>query len=325
MRLFLWGLIIYSNVMMINHAHADYFTQVDINDVGYDLDYFTIPDNAGENTGGFHDNGSTVYRVEVSDDVTAYVELSINGTLLGDGVTWATSNPGIGIQYRFESGSNAFTPASSEQAPDYRLDLKGKGVVRTSYFHLRYRLVRLLDKIPPGKITTMPQVTMLVHNPSGSDTSLFSGVVLSKISSQLTVVACTIDAPTEIKLPTLYGNTINNGALNITEAPTVTLKNCPGAINGISYEFAASYGTHKASNGVLNTLTGEGYAENVYVQLQNADGTAHKINSPIALSDYNGSGDYEIPNFKVAYYVDDAETVRPGNVKTAIDLKVTYN
>ncbi|EAO2558810.1 fimbrial protein, partial [Salmonella enterica] len=35
--------------------------------------------------------------------------------------------------------------------------------------------------------------------------------------------------------------------------------------------------------------------------------------------------DYVLPDFKVSYFIDDAESVTAGNVKTAIELKVTYN
>lgn len=318
-------LTIAANVVLINYAQANYIEDdINIKDMGYDLDVFTLPDTVGENTGGYHDNGSIMYHEVQTGSSTGYIDLSISGTLLGDNL-WATSNPGIGIQYRLESGSADFSPQNTETSPDYRVNLTGYGAIRTSYIHVRYRLVRLLDKIPPGKITNLPIVTLNVHNPDGEGTSLMSGVVLSNITSNINTIACNIDAPTEIKLPTLYGNELINGAQKITEAPTIMLKNCPGAINGISYNFSAVYGTHNAANGVLNTVTGDGYAKNVYVQIQNADGSAHIVNGSIPLSNYDGSGDYAIPDFKVAYFIDDANTVTAGKVKTAIELKVTYN
>lgn len=321
----IFALTIAANVVMVNYAQANYIEDdINIKDMGYDLDAFTIPDTVGGNTGGYHDNSSIMYHEVQTGSSTGYVDLSISGTLLGDNL-WATSNPGIGIQYRLESGSSDFTPQNTETSPDYRVNLTGYGAVRTSYFHVRYRLVRLLDKIPPGKITSLPIVTLNVHNPDGEGLPLISGVVLSKITSNIKTTACNIDAPTEIKLPTLYGSDLVNGAQNVTSAPTIMLRDCPGAIDGISYNFAAVYGTHRASNGVLNTVTGDGYAKNVYVQIQNADGTAHTVNGSIPLSSYDGSGDYAIPDFKVAYFIDDANTVTAGNVKTAIEIKVSYN
>lgn len=318
-------LTIAANVVLINYAQANYIdNDINIKDMGYDLDAFTLPATVGDNTGGYHDNDSIMYHEVQTGSSTGYIDLSISGTLLGDNL-WATSNPGVGIQYRLESGSADFTPRDTETSPDYRVNLTGSGAIRTSYIHVRYRLVRLLDKIPPGKITSLPIVTLNVHNPEGEGTSLISGIALSKIISNINTTACNIDAPTEIKLPTLYGNELINGAQKITEAPTIMLKNCPGAINGISYNFSAVYGTHNATNGVLNTVTGDGYAKNVYVQIQNADGSAHTVNGSIPLSNYDGSGDYAIPDFKVAYFIDDANTVTAGKVKTAIELKVTYN
>lgn len=320
----IFALIIIANVGMINYVQAKYISDITIKDMGYDLGAFTLPATVGGNTGGYHDNSSLTYHLIYTSSNTGYVDLSISGTLLGDNL-WATSNPGIGIQYRLESGSPDFTPETSEISPDYRVNLTGGSSVFTSYLHVRYRLVRLLDKIPPGKITSLPIITLNVHNPDGEGTSLMSGVVLSKITSNIKTTACNIDAPTEIKLPTLYGSDLVNGAQNVTEAPTIMLRDCPGAINGISYNFSAVYGTHNASNGVLNTVTGDGYAKNVYVQIQNADGSAHTVNSSIPLSNYDGSGDYAIPDFKVAYFIDDANTVTAGNVKTAIEIKLTYN
>ncbi|HHX9741551.1 TPA: fimbrial protein [Salmonella enterica subsp. salamae] len=320
----IFAITIAANIVMINYAQANYIgDDINIKDMGYDLDAFTLPATVGDST-GYHDNSSIMYHEAQTGSSTGYVNLSISGTLLGDNL-WATSNPGIGIQYRLESGSADFTPRDTETSPDYRVNLTGSGAIQTSYFHVRYRLVRLLDKIPPGKITSLPIVTLNVHNPEGEGTPLISGIVLSKITSNINTTACNIDAPTEIKLPTLYGNELINGAQKITEAPTIMLKNCPGAINGISYNFSAVYGTHNATNGVLNTVTGDGYAKNVYVQIQNADGSAHTVNGSIPLSNYDGSGDYAIPDFKVAYFIDDANTVTAGKVKTAIELKVTYN
>lgn len=320
----IFALIIIANAGMINYVQAKYISGITIKDMGYDLDAFTLPATVGGNTGSYHDNSSLTYHMVQTSSNTGYVDLTISGTLLGDNL-WATSNPGIGIQYRLESGSSDFTPEKTETSPDYRVNLTGFSTTSTSYFHVRYRLVRLLDKIPPGNITSLPIVTLNVHNPEGEGTPLISGIVLSNITSNINTIACNIDAPTEIKLPTLYGSDLVNGAQNVTAPPTIMLRDCPGAINGISYEFAAVYGTHNARNGVLKTVTGDGYAKNVYVQIQKADGTAHTVNGSIPLSNYDGSGDYAIPDFKVAYFIDDANTVTAGNVKTAIELKVTYN
>lgn len=321
----IFAITIAVNMVMINYAQANYIgDDINIKDMGYDLDAFTLPATVGDST-GYHDNSSITYHEAQTGSSTGYVNLSISGTLLGDNL-WATSNPGIGIQYRLESGSADFTPQNSETSPDYRVNLTGSGAIQTSYFHVRYRLVRLLDKIPPGKITSLPIVTLNVHNPEGEGTPLISGIVLSKITSNIKTTACNIDAPTEIKLPTLYGSDLVNGAQNVTKAPTIMLRNCPGAIDGITYKFSAVYGTHAAENGVLKMVQGEGYANGVYVQIQNADGSAYKnVNASVNLADYNGSGDYAIRDFKVAYFIDDANTVTAGNVKTAIEINLSYN
>lgn len=313
-----------------NTAIADFFGQYNMHTLTYRLSPISIPETVG-GTSEWTDYGSIYYETTYSDAFGASIVLTFNGTLMSDGKTFVTNNPGVGIQYKLHLYDTAgLTPSSDITEMPFRYDMTGHAFPPVfwggNYLHLYYRLVRLTEMVPAGKITALPDVYVAFTNaPEDSDHPGASGLLLSGINSQPKIVACNINAPSEIKLPTLYGNTITNGAQNITEVPTITLENCPGAIDGISYNFSAVYGAHEASNGVLNTVTGEGYAENVYIQIQNADGTAHKVNNPIALSDYNGSGNYKIPDFKVAYYVDDAETVRSGNVKTAIELEVTYN
>lgn len=308
-------------------AWADYFSEVDYKVMTYDLAPLSIPAAVG-GTSAWHDNNSIQTYTDISDGRNAYIDLTVNGTLLGDGVTWATNNAGIGIQYELSTSAalaNVMNPSETITAPNYRLNLNGSvQLVYRGYIHLRYRLVRLLEKVPPGKLTVVPDVTLHVYNIDG-DGQPSSGLILSGISTYPPIDSCDIDVPAEITLTKLYGNALTTGAQNVIQAPKIKLTNCPGAINGISYEFAAVYGTHNAVNGVLNTVTGEGYAQNVYIQIQNADGTPHKINNTIALSNYDGSGDYAIPDFKVGYYIDNTETVTAGNVKTAIEFKVTYN
>lgn len=220
--------------------------------------------------------------------------------------------------------------SSDITAPPYRYTITGPTVPEGagkigSSANIWVRLVRLHEFVPKGEIISAPDVTVTFTNVAGGGPALTTGTVLSGVSVQPQITACVINAPTEIHLPPIYGNNLRNGAQGVTDVPTVTLTKCPGAINGITYDFAAVYGTHKASDGVLNTATGEGYANNVYVQVQNADGTAHIVNGDIAINGYNGSGNYPLPDFKVAYYIDDASTVTAGNVKSAIELRVSYN
>jgi len=325
MKTFLAGIILASgSLLAIKPAYADYFLDFSFHTMNYGLAPLSIPASVGE-TSGWTDNNSILFHTFASDGRQSYVELSVNGTLLGDGVTWATNNPGIGIQFRFTPRAAGYTPAESTTAPNYRINMDGTSGVSTGYFHLYYRIVRLLEKIPAGSLTSAPEVTLNAYNPDGDGTGMFSGLILAGITSQPKIDACIINAPQEITLSPLYGVDIVNGAMKVTDAPTITLTNCPGAVNKITYNFSAVYGTHKAANGVLNTAEGEGYAQGVYIQIQNADGTPHTVNNAIALSDYAGSGDYTIPDFKVAYYVDDKNEITAGNVKSAIELKVEYN
>lgn len=317
--------------LAMNSAQADYFTQLNSPRVlgGYTLGAFTFPTKPGETT-FWEDNGYEQVTVYPSDNNGSYITLTVDGTLIGDN-TYATSNPGVGIQYRARLNyANNVSPTYSEVSPDYKLTLTGpvaSGNKAAPYFYVYYRLVWLPGKVvAPGEIISAPTVTANFYNVNGETPASLTQVVYDgTIISQPKINSCGIDSPTEIKLPDLLGNNLQTGAQNITDAPTVTLTNCPGAINGISYNFSAVYGVHDATNGVLSTVTGEGYAKNVYVQVQNADGSPHTLNTPIPVSNYTGSGDYVLPDFKVAYFIDDPQSATAGNVKTAIELKVTYN
>ncbi|ENW4940521.1 fimbrial protein [Salmonella enterica] len=320
--------LIIANTLTISSAQADYIGNIDFNVMSYNLSAFTIPATVGEANSNWHDNGSVHYSIYPSSSTQTYVTLSVDGSLLGDGVTWATSNPGIGIQYKLNpQGCGAFTPQDVYTAPDYRSDLVGNGgAACSSYLHLRYRLVRLLETVPPGEITTLPKVTLNAYNLAGDGPSELSGLILSGVRSQPQITPCTINAPSEIILPPINGNSLVNGAQGITDAPKITLTNCPGAINGITYDFAATYfNTCGASQGIFCTQQGEGYANGVNIQIQNADGSAHRINGSIPIANYIGSGDYDIPDFKVAYYISDKDVVTAGKVASAIDLTVSYN
>lgn len=307
-------------------ARADYINDVKFHTMEYRLSQFDIPASVGASS-YWADSGSIAYAVQPDYSQKSYMELSVDGTLLADGSTWATSNPGIGIQFKLYPQYGGFSPGESTTAPNYRMNLNGSspGLITSTYAHLYYRIVRLRENVPAGKITSAPQVTMNIYNPDGKGPPSLSGLIYSGIGSQPAIVACTIAAPQEITLPDMYGNSLENGAIKSTRAPTIQLTRCPGAINGITYTFSAVYGIHDQANSVINTAEGKGYAKGVWIQLQNADGTAHSLNTAIPLGNYTGSGDYAIPDFNVAYYIDDKNSVTAGNVKTALEFKLAYN
>lgn len=317
---------IISNFILANTACADYFSGANIVPKQYKFIDFTIPANAGEDTGWWDENGSTTINLGPSSTHGSYIELSINGTLLGDNL-YATSNPGIGIKYKTTIASSGVDPADgSTTSPNYRINLTGTSSAATTYIHVKYELVRLSDHVPPGNISSAPTVTLNIYNPDGVGEALYSGIVYNgMIGSQPVMTASTIDAPADVKLPVLYGSNITSGAQNVVDIPRIKLTNCPGAINGISYKFKAVYGAHDAANGVINTKTGSGYAGGVYVQLQNIDGSGFtKLNTQIPL-EYTGSGDYDIPGYRMGYFIDDRNTVTAGNVESALEFDVSYN
>lgn len=312
-------------------AQADYFYYITINTKSYDLGSTYIPQVTGNPSAWI---GTSVNSVDFQigpdplNSVGSQITLRVDSTLLSDGVTWSTSNPGVGIQFQLTTSPviSGLT-SSSTTAPTYPLTMSGYPTGGTSTtilgkLNLAYRLVRLLDTVPAGKITP-PSVYVTFYNTY--DGAIYTGAMFSGAGSQPLYYPCSIDAPTEITLPTLYGNNLVNGAQGAVAAPTIKLTNCPGAMGSISYNFTPSYGAHDAAKGVINTAEGEGYAANVYVQVQNSDGTPRVVNSNIALSDYAGTGSYNIPDFKVAYYIDDATKATAGNVKSALQFNIVYN
>lgn len=313
-------------------ANADYFFFISTTTQTYDFSSTSIPNTVGATTAWL---GTTVYPTsfQIGQDklnsVGSNIKLNVGTTLLGDGVTWTTSNPAIGIQYKLSTSPViSGLDSASSVAPSYKLTMTGyptggKAITVNGKLNLAYRLVRLKEQIPAGKITG-PSVSATFYNTYDGATK--TDVLYSGAATQPTYTPCTIDAPTEIKLPTLYFDDLVNGAQGASPTYSIKLKNCPGAMTSISYMLAPIYGGFGGSNnGTFYTATGDGYAKYVYLQLQNADGTGRTINEEITLDNYTGNGDYTIPDFKVAYYIKDVTKATEGNVQSALVIDVTYN
>lgn len=313
-------------------AKADYFFFISTTTQTYDFSSTSIPNTVGATTAWL---GTTVYPTsfQIGQDklnsVGSYIKLNVGTTLLGDGVTWTTSNPAIGIQYKLSTSPViSGLDSASSVAPSYKLTMTGyptggQAITVNGKLNLAYRLVRLKEQIPAGKITG-PSVSATFYNTYDGATK--TDVLYSGAATQPTYTPCTIDAPTEIKLPTLYFDDLVNGAQGASQTYSIKLKNCPGAMTSISYMLAPIYGGFGGSNnGTFYTATGDGYAKYVYLQLQNADGTGRTINEEITLDNYTGNGDYTIPDFKVAYYIKDVTKATEGNVQSALVIDVTYN
>ncbi|AUT26847.1 MULTISPECIES: fimbrial protein [Escherichia] len=291
----------------------------------YILSNTGIPAQVGGKT-WFDDWGQNwSLKVSGGGSGTAYAEVTINGQEVAgftgdDGATvYKTSNPGIGIAYQVTYRPDVSTPIKVFNPP-FRLDFSGAGA--GGFFIVRYELIRLTDFLPAGQIVP-PTVTVTYHNPDGTSKTF---TARSGTSGQPKYTACTITAPKEIKLPTLYGKDLVNGVQGETSVPKISLTNCPGAMDSINYKFTATYGTHDAANGVMKAQTGNDYAKNVYIRFMNGDNTPYnQLNSPKKLTSYIGSGNYDLPDFKVGYFIDDINTVTAGKVNSALQLDVTYN
>lgn len=328
-RLFAFLLVAFLGA--IPAARADYFFNITVNTKSFAMSSNYLPQTVGAVTPWM---GTSVNSVDfqighdTKNRTGSEITLAVGSTLLTDGVTWSTSNPGVGIQFQLTTATPiSGLMSSSTKAPYYALTMTGypTGSSTTPIkgkLNLAYRLVRLLNTIPAGKITP-PTVWVTFYNTY--DSAMYTGTMYSGAGSQPLYTPCNIDAPTEITLPTLYGNTLQNGAQGAVAAPTIKLTNCPGAMTSIAYNFTASYGAHDAAKGVINAAEGTGYASGVYLQLQNSDGTPRAVNSNVTLSNYTGAGNYNIPDFKVAYFIDDINKTTAGNVKSALQFNIVYN
>lgn len=313
-----------------NTAIADFFENYDLHTMNYGLSPISIPDTVGA-TSEWTDNSGVYYETSYSDALGASIVLTFNGSLLGDGKTFATNNPGVGIQYKLHLYStDGLTPSSDITDMPFRYDMTSHAVTPLitagNYLHVYYRLVRLTEKVPPGEITTLPDVYVAFTNaPEDSAKPGASRLILSGIISQPKMIACNINAPSQIKLAPLYGASLVNGEQGTVDIEPIPLTNCPGAINGISYVIKAVYGNHDATNGVINTQTGTGYANNVFIQLQNNDGSGYTQLGNTINFNYTGSGDYNLPAMKIGYFINNKETVTAGNVQSALEINVNYN
>ena len=76
----------------------------------------SIPNVVG--TTDWYDNDSIYTETIPGEGKNSYIDLSVNGQLLADNVTWATSNPGIGIQYQVHVSSvPGYSPQDNPTAP----------------------------------------------------------------------------------------------------------------------------------------------------------------------------------------------------------------
>lgn len=294
----------------------------------HDFSGWSIPQSVGGTS--WFDDWNKLYAVNISeeDSGNAYADLTVNAAIVGttaDGATiYATNNPGIGVAYQLNYSTPSDTSPQYATTAPHTLTFP-KDSATNGYIHIKYELVRLTAQVPAGPITVVPDVTLNYHNPPGSANPDKSFLARSGVSKQPKMTPCTINAPTEVNLATLYGGNAVNGAQLATSIPTLRLTNCPGAITSMSYKFNAMYGTHTSAEGVMNGETGSGYAQGVFVQFQNADGSGfNQFNNSIMLN-YTGSGDYVLPEYKVAYYIDDVNSISTGQVKSALQFTVEYN
>jgi type 1 fimbria pilin len=264
-------------------------------------------------------------------DSSAKIYMRVNAVQI-DSNTYATSNPGVGIQYNLD-----FNGVSSNE-PTTTLDLETQphcikqGIIYLPYIHVQYRFIRLLNKIPKGKIT-LPSTTFEVVNGSGYDGSyndasgFYSGYVLTE-NIDIPFTACTIDAPGSIQLPDLNSGDIKFSKTSYT-GPTVRmpieLRNCPGGFESITYKITP--GTSHPPADMKGLLETTGPSPNVYFRITKA-GSGFALDVEHTLANYDGEGDYpDLADFNVGWYIhsDALSDAIEGNYRAIAILQLTYN
>lgn len=294
---------------------AGYFTSAEQLNVAYDLSKFTIPATVGATT-DWAAVSEMLYSLETNGVTGSYIDTQIGGGITGDGVTWITTNAGVGVQFKL-TDVNGCLPETT--TPPYIMQLPANTVCVGSAIKVSYRLVRLADYVPSGPVS-MPNVQMIFNNYNGAPVATVRAMYYSGASNQPYITPCIIDVPAVVRLDDLPSANIQVGAINMKNVP-VTLSQCPGAITNIRYLFQSSYGSHDTAVGTINTKPGS--AAGVYFQLLRSPTENYRLTQYYALSEYNGSGDYSIP-LNVAYYVDAPSQVTLGDVESALTLVVNY-
>ena len=294
---------------------ASYFASAEAINISYRLGDLQIPATTGATT-DWTTNGAMPYTVVSDNNAESFLDLTMGGHVLGDGVTWITSNAGVGVQFKLTDVNGCLAEATQ---PPYYMSLPANTSCLSSSLQISYRLVRLADVVPAGKID-MPNVQVSFANYSGAPVANFVSMFYSGGSDQPQIIPCDIDVPGEVRLDDLQSGEIAAGTLKMKNVP-VTFRNCPGAISNIRYAFTSAYGPQDAAYGTINTSPGS--AANIYFQLLRASGDPYHIAEYYDLEGYTGSGEYSVP-FNVAYFVASPEQVALGDVDSLVTLTVNY-
>lgn len=294
---------------------ASYFSSVDNLNIAYDLSGFTLPTTPGAVT-DWAAVESMSYTVVADSNTESYISTQIGGRVLGDGVTWITTNEGVGVQFKLTDLSGCLPEATQ---PPYDMALPAGATCLNSAIQVSYRLVRLADFVPSGSIS-MPSVQLLFNNYAGAPVATLRPMYYSGATNQPAITPCVIDTPSVVRLDDLPSANLQTGAMNMKNVP-VTFSRCPGAISNIRYLVLSPYGPHDNATGTINTKPGS--ASGVYFQLLRSTAEPYNLSLYYDLPGYNGSGDYSVP-LNIAYYIDDPAQVTLGDVESIVTLVVNY-
>ena len=294
---------------------ASYFEQTTFVPLTYQLSSLPIPTAPGATT-EWRDSGTLPYTVVPDYSPDTSLQLSVSGALLTDGVSWQTTNSGVGVQFKVSDVNNCLPESTN---PPYKISLPPATTCVTSALRVSYRLVRLADYVPSG-IVGMPSVQVAFQNYAGAPVASFTQMYYNGGSDQPPITPCVINVPSTVQLDDIFATNLQAGTMNMKNVP-VTLTQCPGAITNIRYALESPYGIVDIVNGIINTKAGS--ATGIYFQLLRSTSEPYIITEVMDLENYNGSGDYSIPLY-VAYYVVAPEQVSPGNVESQVTIDVLY-
>lgn len=312
-RLYLLGVLLLASCMP--QARASYYASAPTTNYAYSLSHVQIPATVGATT-EWQSAGVMGYTIGAGGIGPAYTSLLPGGGLTSDGISYRTSNSGVGVQFKTEDENGC---APSATIPPFNSVLPVDTTCTQSAIRVSYRLIRLADKVPAGKIA-MPNLTVSFYNPMGTPVTSFGSIFYSGATDQPEITPCQINLPAQVSLDDLQAGEIKDGAQKMKHVD-ISLNQCPGAIDNISYFFTSPYGPEDTVYGTINTRPGS--AAGIYFQLLRGENDPYQITASYPLDGYDGSGNYTIP-FNVAYYVNNPDHVQLGDLESVVSLVVNY-
>ncbi|HCF1748767.1 fimbrial protein [Pseudomonas aeruginosa] len=248
--------------------------------------------------------------------------LSASSGQMYDGLTiYKTSTPGVGYVakakiFSTRGSDSAWGDLSSNEAGLFYDSPSTLGI------GLSLRLIKIGPILPGTQIKRIEILkgTSYVKDISGnSKPDLITRMSLGPIN--VIVPTCqtrNIDVPLgEVSTSKFKGIGSEAGSRDFA----ITLENCPGGFNKITYRLDPVSEVIDASKGIIQLEKISGNASGIAIRIQGR-GSALKFGTEQELSSYKGSkGNYDIP-LSASYY--QTGPITPGTANTSLEFKISY-